>query len=46
MSKSPLYFVEVAGKSLWVATMPHGTTDRKFADLVAASINGARVVAA
>jgi len=39
------YWIELNGKSLWVATMPAGTKDRAFADLVAASIPGAVVVA-
>lgn len=38
------YFVEHAGRRLWVATMPHGTTDLAFARTVAASIAGAYVV--
>lgn len=38
------YFVEVNGKSLWVAAMPRGTQDLAFAQRVAVSIVGARVV--
>ena len=40
----PTYFVAIDGKALWVATMPNGTADRAFAELVAKSIAGASVV--
>lgn len=39
------YFVEHTQRRLWVATMPHGTSDLDFARTVAASIPGAYVVA-
>lgn len=38
------YFVAVDGKTISVATMPNGTSDRSFAERVAASICGASVV--
>lgn len=40
----PTYHIEVSGTPLWVATMPNGTTDRAFAERVAATIPGARLV--
>lgn len=44
-SLSTLYFVaDSTGKSLSVATMPHGTADRSFAELVASTITGASIV--
>lgn len=37
------YFVEHHERTLWIATMPHGTKDLAFARMVAASIPGAFV---
>lgn len=39
------YFVEHAERTIWVAAMPHGTTDLALARMVASSIPGAFVTA-